>query len=80
MLLVLGVTEPPAVLDRGKKRSGAFKEVLSTTLVRDAATRLLFLNVVVSGTAGLVMIWTNQKYWQESGVPSSLFRSRVRML
>jgi MFS family permease len=73
MLLVLGVTEPPAALDRGKKRSGAFKEVLSTTLVRDAATRLLFLNVLVSGTAGLVMIWTNQKYWQDSGVPLAYF-------
>ena len=73
MLLVLGVTEPPATLDRGKKRSGALKEVLSTTLVRDAATRLLFLNVVVSGTAGLVMIWSNQKYWQDSGVPLAYF-------
>jgi Major Facilitator Superfamily len=73
MLLVLGVTEPPAALDRRKKRSGAFREVLSTTLVRDAATRLLFLNVVVSGTAGLVMIWTNQKYWQGSGVPLAYF-------
>ena len=43
MLLVLCVTEPPAALDRRKKRSGALMEVLSTTLVRDAATRLLFL-------------------------------------
>jgi MFS family permease len=73
LLLVLGVTEPPAALDRGRKRSGELKEVLSTTLVRDAATRLLFLNVVVSGTAGLVMIWTNQKYWQDSGVPLAYF-------
>ena len=49
VLLVLGVTEPPAALDRGKKRSEALKEVLSTTLVRDAATRLVFLNLVVVG-------------------------------
>ncbi len=69
MLIVLGVTEPSVAVDRGKKRSGGLKEVLSTILVRDAVTRLVLLNVVVSGTAGLVMVWTNQKYWQESGVP-----------
>jgi MFS family permease len=73
MLLVLCVTEPPAALDRGKKRSGELKEVLSTTLVRDAATRLVFLNLVASGTAGLVMVWANQKYWQDSGVPLAYF-------
>ena len=73
MLLVLCVTEPPAALDRGKKRSEALKEVLSTVLVRDAATRLVFLNLIVSGTASLVMVWTNQKYWQDSGVPLASF-------
>ena len=73
VLLVLGVAEPPATLDRGKKRSDALKEVLSTTLVRDAATRLMFLNLVVSGTGGLVMFWVNQKYWQDSGVPLAYF-------
>ena len=73
VLLVLGVAEPPAALDRGKKRSEALKEVLSTTLVRDAATRLVFLNLVVSGTGGLVMFWVNQKYWQDSGVPLAYF-------
>jgi MFS family permease len=74
MLLVLVVIEPPTgALDRGKKRSEALKEMLSTTLVRDAATRLVFLNLVVSGTAGLVMVWTNQKYWQDSGVPLASF-------
>ena len=73
VLLVLGVAEPPAALDRGKKRSEALKEVLSTTLVRDAATRLVFLNLVVSGTGGLVMFWVNQKYWQDGGVPLAYF-------
>ncbi len=73
MLIVLGVTEPSVAVDRGKKRSGGLKEVLSTILVRDAVTRLVLLNVVVSGTAGLVMVWTNQKYWQESGVPLAWF-------
>jgi MFS family permease len=72
-LLVLGVTEPPAVLERRKKWSADLKEVLSTTLVRDAATRLVFLNLVVSGTAGLVMVWTHQKYWQDSAVPLAWF-------
>jgi MFS family permease len=72
-LLVLRVTEPPAALERGKKRSEDFKEVLSTVLVRDAATRLVFLNLVASGTVGLVMVWTNQKYWQDSGVPLAYF-------
>ena len=43
---------PPKTLDRGKKRSVAFKEILSTTLVRDAATRLVFLNLVAWGSPG----------------------------
>jgi Major Facilitator Superfamily len=73
MLLVLAVTEPPVALERGKKWAGDFKEVLSTTLVRDGVTRLVFLNLVVSGTAGLVMVWTHQKYWQDSGVPLVYF-------
>jgi len=47
--------------------------VLSTTLVRDAATRLVFLNLVAWGTGGLVMFWVNQKYWQEMGVPPAYF-------
>ena len=72
-LLVLRVTEPPAALPREKKRSEDFKEVLSTVLVRDAATRLVFLNLVASGTVGLVMVWTNQKYWQDSRVPLAYF-------
>ena len=73
VLLVLSVTEPPAALDRAKKPSKALKEMLSTTLVRDAATRLVLLNLVAAGTGGLVMIWTHQKYWQESGVPLAYF-------
>jgi len=73
VLLVLRVTEPPAAVDRGKKRAEEIKEMLSTTLVRDAATRLVLLNLVASGTGGLVMFWVNQKYWQESGVPLAYF-------
>jgi len=73
VLLVLSVTEPPPALDRGKKRAEALKEMLSTTLVRDAATRLVLLNLVAWGTGGLVMFWVNQKYWQESGVPLASF-------
>jgi MFS family permease len=73
VLLVLRLTEPPAALDRGKKRSEELKEILSTTLVRDAATRLVFLTLVAWGTGGLVMVWTNQKYWQDSGVPLAYF-------
>jgi MFS family permease len=73
VLLVLGVTEPPASPDRAKKRSKELKEILSTTLVGDAVTRLVFLNLVVSGAGGLVMFWVNQKYWQESGVPLAYF-------
>jgi len=73
MILVLGVTEPPVAPDGAKKRPKELKEMLSTTLVRDAATRLVLLNLVASGTGGLVMIWTHQKYWQESGVPLAYF-------
>src|SRR6266545_2123223 len=56
-----------------QKRAEELKEILSTTLVRDAATRLVFLNLVAWGTGGLVMFWVNQKYWQESGVPLAYF-------
>ncbi|MGH3119352.1 MAG: MFS transporter [Gaiellales bacterium] len=73
VLLVLRLTEPPAAVDRGKKRADQLKEMLSTTLVRDTATRLVFLNKVAWGTGGLVMFWVNQKYWQESGVPLAYF-------
>src|SRR5881396_2236406 len=73
MFLVLCVTEPPATLDRGKKRAEELKELLSSTLVRDGATRLVLLNMVAWGTGGLVMFWVNQKYWQESGVPLASF-------
>jgi hypothetical protein len=60
-------------LGRGKKRADQLKEILSTTLVRDAATRLVLLNLVAWGTGRLVMFWVNQKYWQESGVPLASF-------
>jgi MFS family permease len=73
VLLVLGVTEPPAAPDRAKKPSKDLKEMLSTTLVGDTATRLVLLNMVAVGTGGLVMIWTHQKYWQETGVPLAYF-------
>jgi hypothetical protein len=42
-------------------------------LVRDGATRLVFLNLVVWGSGALVMFWVNQKYWQESAVPLAWF-------
>jgi Major Facilitator Superfamily len=73
VLLVLQLTEPPASLERGKKRLEQLKAMLSTTLIRDATTRIVFLNLVVSGAGGLVMFWVNQKYWQESGVPLPWF-------
>ena len=57
MLLVLGVTEPPTALEKAKTRPEGLKEVLST-LARDGTTRLVFLNLVVLGAAGLVMVWT----------------------
>jgi len=73
VLLVLGVVEPPAVLERTKKRAGELKEVVSATLVRNRTTRLAFLNLVALGAGGLVMVWTRQKYWQDVGVPLALF-------
>ena len=73
MLLVVGVAEPPRVVEKTKKRFADLKAVVSTLLVRDTATRLVFLNLVVVGTAGLVMVWTHQKYWQDSGVPLVYF-------
>src|SRR5262245_62055739 len=39
VLLVLGVTEPTVAQARAKKWAGNLKDVLATTLVRDAATR-----------------------------------------
>src|SRR5437899_10317661 len=67
VLLVLSITEPPASFERPKKWAQDLKEVLSATLVRDTATRLIFLNLVVWGNGALVMFCVNQKYWQESG-------------
>jgi MFS family permease len=73
MLLVVGVAEPPTARPMERPRAQDFKAVLATTLVRDATTRLVFLNLVASGAAGLVMVWTHQKYWQDSGVPLAYF-------
>jgi MFS family permease len=73
MLLVLGVAEPATAPQPGKNRSEHFKDVLSTTLVTDGTTRLMLLNLVASGAAGLVMVWTHQKYWQDSGMPLAWF-------
>jgi MFS family permease len=73
MLLVLGVAEPPRIVEKTNKRFADLKAVVSTLLVRDTATRLVFFNLVVVGTAGLVMVWTHQKYWQDSGVPLAHF-------
>src|SRR5438094_5202923 len=42
MLLVLGVTERRAAPATGKQRSEDFKEVVSVTLLRGGATRLMF--------------------------------------
>jgi MFS family permease len=72
VLLVLCIIEPPASFERPKKWAQDLKEV-SATLVRDTATRLVFLNLVAGGTGGLVMVWVNQKYWQESGVALAWF-------
>src|SRR2546422_2219149 len=73
VLLVLCIAEPPTSYERPKKWAQNFKEVLSATLVRDTATRLVFLNMVVWGSGALVMFWVNQKYWQESAVPLAWF-------
>jgi MFS family permease len=72
-LLVLGVTEPAVARHRAKRPYEDFKQVVSTVLVRDGVTRLVLLNLVVVGTAGLVMIWTHQKYWQDTAVPLAYF-------
>jgi MFS family permease len=75
VLLVLRLSEPPAGPDdgKGKKRAEGLKEMLSIILVRDAATRLVFLNMVFWGIVGLVMVWTHQKYWLDSEVPLAWF-------
>src|SRR3989440_9512377 len=52
VFLVLRLIEPPSSLDRGKKRVEELKGILSTTLVRDATTRLVLLNLVAWGTGG----------------------------
>jgi MFS family permease len=73
VLVVLGVAEPPRAFSATTKRSEDFKEVLRATLVRDSVTRLVLLNIVAAGTAGLVMVWTRQKYWQDIAVPLMYF-------
>jgi MFS family permease len=78
VLLVLRVVEPRAArdgtaLEKRKSRADDLKQVLSTTLVRDTVTRLVILNLMAAGTAGLVMVWARQKYWQDIGVPLVYF-------
>jgi MFS family permease len=73
VLVVLGIAEPSAAGGRPKPRAEDFKQVLTTTLVRDSAARLVLLNIVAAGAAGLVMVWTRQKYWQDVGVPLVYF-------
>ena len=73
VLLVLGITEPPASYERPKKWAQNLKEVLAATVVRDTTTRLVFLNMVIWGSGALVMFWVNQKYWQETAVPLAWF-------
>jgi MFS family permease len=69
VLLVLGIAEPAAKLERGAKSAVPVREIVATVVSRDAVTRLVFCNMVAWGTAGLVMVWTSQKYWQNAGVP-----------
>ncbi|HEU5195383.1 MAG TPA: MFS transporter [Methylomirabilota bacterium] len=73
VLLVLGVSEPPASYERPKKWAQNLKEVVAATVVRDATTRVVFLNLVVWGSGSLLMFWVNQKYWQETAVPLAWF-------
>ncbi len=73
VLLVFGMTEPATGPGQAKKPSVPLGEIFSAVLRRDATTRLVFLNMVAWGIAGLVMVWTNQKYWQDSGVPLPWF-------
>jgi MFS family permease len=73
LLLVIGIAEPESTLERAKKTPATVKEIVAALLKRDAVTRLVFCNLVAWGIAGLVMVWTNQKYWQDSGVPLAWF-------
>jgi predicted MFS family arabinose efflux permease len=73
VLLVLRLVEPPPAPDREKKQHDALPRIFSNIWVRDAATRLVLLNLIASGVLGLVMVWTNQKYWQVSEVPLIYF-------
>jgi len=72
-LLVLAVAEPAGARASRTKRWQDVQNIVSTTLAGDRTTRLVFLNLVASGTAGLVMVWTHQTYWQAAGVPLAYF-------
>jgi MFS family permease len=73
VLLVLAIAEPPAPAAPVKPPPVPVRQILATVLTRNATTRLVFLNMVAWGIAGLVMVWTNQKYWQDSQVPLAWF-------
>jgi MFS family permease len=73
IVLVLAIAEPAASPDREQHPAPPLKEILAAVLTRDAATRLIFLNMVAWGVAGLLMVWINQKYWQDGGVPLAAF-------
>ena len=73
VLLVLSVTEPPAAPDgrrNGRKRSRRCSRPPWYGTPRRGSCSSIWSP---SGTGGLVMIWTHQKYWQESGVPLAYF-------
>jgi hypothetical protein len=73
LLLVLSIAGPASSLERANKPPVPVREILAALFMQDGTTRLVFWNMVAWGVAGLVMIWTNQKYWQESGVPLAWF-------
>jgi MFS family permease len=72
-LLALGVAEPARPARHTQRPAIPVGDILAAVLRRDAATRLVFVNMVAWGIAGLVMVWTSQKYWQDSGAPLAAF-------
>ena len=76
VLLVLGITEPPA--SYGRPRSGPRTSKRSSPRPSyGTAQRGSSSSTWSRGSGGLVMVWMNQKYWQESGGAPGLVRSPV---
>ena len=72
-ILSLLFVEPPRQKMSGGSHSGRFGEAVRAVLLSDPLTRLVFMNYVCWGLSTFCIVWLQQQYWTERGVPVSWF-------